>query len=219
MHVLKSFLRISKLCCFIMMGRQLNGTNLNGQRKQSMLLPANKQNDLGVEHFNADRYIELVKKHGLEISQPGLGPNDVVTWEMTRRREDQEVHKVSLERPGWCSDQHLPPCAAFVEIMAPVFSREAWRCVWYMIQNDLVHGWGLDFALRRCVEPAHEKIGVVDSEWIIHKVIPSLVNQGVTKFEKSRRQEVRIRCKSELSIFQDRLANADMAYHAQFGNG
>ncbi|PPS10937.1 hypothetical protein GOBAR_AA09741 [Gossypium barbadense] len=132
--------------------------------------------DLGVEHFNADRYIELVKKHGLEISQPGLGPNDVVTWEMTRRREDQEVHKVSLERPGWCSDQHLPPCAAFVEIMAPVFSREAWRCVWYMIQ-------------------------------------------GVTKFEKSRRQEVRIRCKSELSIFQDRLANADMAYHAQFGNG
>ncbi|MBA0784351.1 hypothetical protein Gotri_001935, partial [Gossypium trilobum] len=49
--------------------------------------------DLGVEHFNADRYIELVKKHGLEISQPGLGPNDIVTWEMTRRREDQEVHK------------------------------------------------------------------------------------------------------------------------------
>ncbi|MBA0728826.1 hypothetical protein Golax_001693, partial [Gossypium laxum] len=48
--------------------------------------------DLGVEHFNADRYIELVKKHGLEISQPGLGPNDIVTWEMTRRREDQEVH-------------------------------------------------------------------------------------------------------------------------------
>ncbi|RRT54356.1 hypothetical protein B296_00044242 [Ensete ventricosum] len=74
------------------------------------------------------------------------------------------------------------PCHAmnrFVEIMAPVFSRDAWRCVWHMIQvrqsisitlhsswslsqlkcnywllsqNDLVHGWGLDFALRRCVE-------------------------------------------------------------------
>lgn len=76
----------------------------------------------------------------------------------------------------------------FVEIMAPVFSRKAWRCIWYIIQvhncdhwqftsftlietmdtescllssnichaclwlqNDLVHGWGLDFALRRCV--------------------------------------------------------------------
>ncbi|RVW80460.1 hypothetical protein CK203_042282 [Vitis vinifera] len=38
-----------------------------------------------------------------------------------------------------------------------------------MLQNDLAHGWGLDFALRRCVEPAHEKIGVVDSQWIIHQ--------------------------------------------------
>ncbi|KAF0933625.1 hypothetical protein E2562_018861 [Oryza meyeriana var. granulata] len=85
--------------------------------------------DLGVEHFNAE--------------------------------EDTE------ERPGWCTDPHLPTYAAFVEIMAPVFSRDAWRCVWHMIQNDLVHGWGLDFALRKCVEPAHEKIGVVDSQWIM----------------------------------------------------
>lgn len=43
----------------------------------------------------------------------------------------------------------------FIEIMAPVFSRDAWRCVWHMLQNDLVHGWGLDFALRKCVEVNH----------------------------------------------------------------
>ncbi|XWS28980.1 hypothetical protein CRYUN_Cryun25bG0117500 [Craigia yunnanensis] len=142
--------------------------------------------DLGVEHFNAERYIKLVKRHGLQISQPGLEPNNGLTWQMTKRRGDREVHKVVTdEKPGWCSDPHLPPCAAFVEIMAPVFSREAWRCVWYMIQNDLVHGWGLDFALRRCVEPAHEKIGVVDSQWIIHQVIPSLGNQGMPEDGKA----------------------------------
>ncbi|KAG6417897.1 hypothetical protein SASPL_120094 [Salvia splendens] len=134
--------------------------------------------DLGVEHFNADKYIALVKKHGLEISQPGLEPNNGLTWQMTKRLGNKEVHKDTQEKPGWCSDPHLPPCAAFVEIMAPVFSREAWRCVWHMIQNDLVHGWGLDFALRRCVDPAHEKIGVVDSQWIVHQVIPSLGSQG-----------------------------------------
>uniref|UniRef100_A0A803NDF6 Uncharacterized protein n=1 Tax=Chenopodium quinoa TaxID=63459 RepID=A0A803NDF6_CHEQI len=133
--------------------------------------------DLGVEHFNAEKYIQLVKKYGLEISQPGLEPNNGLTWEMTKRRGDREVHKDTEEKPGWCSNPHLPPCAAFVEIMAPVFSRDAWRCVWHMIQNDLVHGWGLDFALRRCVEPAHEKIGVVDQQWIVHQVIPSLGNQ------------------------------------------
>ncbi|KAI3812450.1 hypothetical protein L1987_17159 [Smallanthus sonchifolius] len=56
--------------------------------------------------------------------------------------------------------------------MAPVFSREAWRCVWHVIQNDLVHGWGLDFALQKCVE-----IGVVDAQWIVHQGLPSLGNQ------------------------------------------
>nr|XP_018625576.1 uncharacterized protein LOC104094058 isoform X3 [Nicotiana tomentosiformis] len=108
--------------------------------------------DLGIEHFDAKEYIRLVKKHGLEISQPGLDPRKGTTWQMTKRRGDREVHTITEEKPGWCSNPHLPPCAAFVEIMAPVFSRDAWRCVWHMIQNDLVHGWGLDFALRRCVE-------------------------------------------------------------------
>lgn len=173
--------------------------------------------DLGVEHFNGDKYIELVKKHGLEISQPGLEPNSGLTWEMTKRRGDREVHMVTDEKPGWCNDPHLPPCAAFVEIMAPVFSREAWRCVWHMIQNDLVHGWGLDFALRRCVEPAHEKIGVVDSQWIVHQVIPSLGSQGQSENGKAPWEGVRARCRNEWAEFQSRLTNADKAFLGQNG--
>ncbi|KAJ8423589.1 hypothetical protein Cgig2_009243 [Carnegiea gigantea] len=162
--------------------------------------------DLGVDHFNAEKYLELVKKHGLEISQPGLRPDEGLTWQMTKRRADSgEVHKVTEERPGWCPNPVLPPCAAFIEIMAPVFSRNAWRCVWHMIQNDLVHGWGLDFALRKCVEPAHEKIGVIDSQWIVHQTIPSLANQ------------VRERCRREWEMFQDRMANAEQAYFESLG--
>ncbi|KAJ4826740.1 hypothetical protein Tsubulata_016829 [Turnera subulata] len=68
--------------------------------------------DLGVEHFHGDKYIELVKKHGLEISQPGLEPNHGLTWQMTKRRGNSEVHKITEEKPGWCTDPHLPPCAA-----------------------------------------------------------------------------------------------------------
>ncbi|XP_016497524.2 uncharacterized protein LOC107816339 isoform X3 [Nicotiana tabacum] len=173
--------------------------------------------DLGVEHFNAEKYIRLVKKHGLEISQPALEPNSGLTWQMTKRRDDREVHKSTDEKPGWCSNQRLPPCAAFVEIMAPVFSREAWRCVWHMIQNDLVHGWGLDFALRRCVEPAHEKIGVVDSQWIVHQFVPSLGNQGESENGKAPWEGVRERCTNEWAMFQDRLANADESYFVQHG--
>ncbi|XP_020107309.1 uncharacterized protein LOC109723380 isoform X2 [Ananas comosus] len=71
--------------------------------------------DLAVEHFDAEEYIKLAKKHGLEISQPALDTEKEIAWRMTRRKGDVEVHK-------------------FVEIMAPVFSRKAWRCVWHMIQ-------------------------------------------------------------------------------------
>ncbi|KAI5421234.1 hypothetical protein KIW84_044897 [Lathyrus oleraceus] len=108
--------------------------------------------DLGVENFNAEEYLKLVKKHGLEISQPTLEPQKGLIWNMTKRRNDSEVHKQAQEKPGKCKYPLLPPCAAFVEIMAPVFSRDAWRCVWHMIQNEFVHGWGLDFAFRKCVE-------------------------------------------------------------------
>lgn len=175
--------------------------------------------DLGVDHFNAEKYIDLVKKHGLEISQPGLEPNSGLTWQMTKRRGDSEVHKETEEKPGWCKDPHLPPCAGFVEIMAPVFSRGAWRCVWHMIQNDLVHGWGLDFALQKCAEPAYEKIGVVDAEWIVHKRVPSLGDQGIQlSTGESPHRGVRIRCEREWKMFQSRLKNAEKAHKKNMGN-
>ncbi|PHU04319.1 hypothetical protein BC332_25141 [Capsicum chinense] len=174
--------------------------------------------DLGVEHFDGMEYIKLVKKHGLEISQPGLDPRKGTTWPMTIRRENSEVHMLSENKSGKrCSDPHLPPCAAFVEIMAPVFSRDAWRCVWHMIQNDLIHGWGLDFALHKCVEPAHEKIGVVDAQWIIHQSVPSLGNEGQAKNGKAAWRGVRERCEKEWSMFQSRAENAQKDYHKSNG--
>ncbi|KAG8634956.1 uncharacterized protein LOC110605171 isoform X2 [Manihot esculenta] len=169
--------------------------------------------DLGLEHFDAEEYLKLVKKHGLEISQPGLDPVRGTTWAMTRRRYDTEVHKDAEERPGWCADPLLPPCAAFVEIMATVFSRDAWRCVWHMIQNDLVHGWGLDFAMRKCVEPAHDKIGVVDAQWIVHQGVPSLGNQGKAQDGRAPWEGVRERCQREWTMFQERMTNAEKAYY------
>ncbi|KAE9454140.1 hypothetical protein C3L33_13958, partial [Rhododendron williamsianum] len=105
----------------------------------------------------------------------------------------------------------------FIEIMAPVFSRDAWRCVWHLIQNDLVHGWGLDFALQKCVEPAHEKIGVVDAQWIVHQTVPSLGNQGQAENGKPAWQGVRERCRREWKMFQDRLSNAEKAYYKSMG--
>jgi hypothetical protein len=64
-----------------------------------------------------DRYLAVVKKHGLEISQPGLEPYEGLTWEMTKKRDDTEVHKHAEERNGWCTDPNLPPCAAYASLL------------------------------------------------------------------------------------------------------
>uniref|UniRef100_A0A3Q7FBT8 Uncharacterized protein n=1 Tax=Solanum lycopersicum TaxID=4081 RepID=A0A3Q7FBT8_SOLLC len=147
-----------------------------------------------------------------------VAPYDYIfIWDEDLGLENFNAEEETEERPGWCADPHLPPCAAFVEIMAPVFSREAWRCVWHMIQNDLVHGWGLDFALRRCVEPAHEKIGVVDAQWIVHQTVPSLGSQGKSENGKAPWEGVRERCRREWTMFQDRMATAEMAYYKAMG--
>uniref|UniRef100_A0A803LD31 Uncharacterized protein n=1 Tax=Chenopodium quinoa TaxID=63459 RepID=A0A803LD31_CHEQI len=52
-----------------------------------------RDEDLGVDNFDSGKYVDLVKKHGLEISQPGVDPNSPFTWQMTRKRHDSEVHK------------------------------------------------------------------------------------------------------------------------------
>lgn len=46
----------------------------------------------------------------------------------------------------------------WVEMMAPVFSKAAWRCSWYLIQNDLIHGWGIDFQLGYCAQANHKSM-------------------------------------------------------------
>ncbi|CAH9141466.1 unnamed protein product [Cuscuta epithymum] len=58
--------------------------------------------DLGVEHFDAEEYIKLVRKHGLEISQPALVPNEGVwiIYNITRQINGMEVHKEINERRG-----------------------------------------------------------------------------------------------------------------------
>ncbi|PIN16386.1 hypothetical protein CDL12_10959 [Handroanthus impetiginosus] len=157
--------------------------------------------DLGVENFNALEYIKLVKKYGLEISQPAVTSDRGLIWGMTKRRLDVEIHRENKGGLQICSNPFLPPCAGFVEIMAPVFSRNSWNC------NDLVHGWGLDFAFWRCVETPHEEIGVVDAQWVKHMVLPTL--QSESDDGKQARRQVRARSFTEWKEFEKRMEEAE----------
>ena len=65
--------------------------------------------------------------------------------------------------------------------MVPVFSRAAWLCAWGMVQNDLIHGWGLDYRLGYCAQGDRAlNVGVVDSEYVLHRGVPMLLSDGGT---------------------------------------
>ncbi|KAG4196941.1 hypothetical protein ERO13_A06G209400v2 [Gossypium hirsutum] len=135
--------------------------------------------DLGVDHFDPKRYLQIVKTAGLEISQPALDPDSTeIHHKITIRSRTKKLHRRVYELRGKtkCSKaSEGPPCSGFVEGMAPVFTRSAWYCAWHLIQNDLVHGWGMDMKLGYCAQGVRsKKVGVIDSEYIVHKGIQSL---------------------------------------------
>ncbi|XP_024532853.1 uncharacterized protein LOC9640521 isoform X2 [Selaginella moellendorffii] len=191
--------------------------------------------DLGVENFHVDRYLAIMKYERLEISQPALEPNaSEVHHRITIRSKRYRVHRYvyimlwwlkyflrfcrrSLKPKGTgtlCFENSTdPPCTGWVEGMAPVFTRDAWKCVWHLIQNDLVHGWGMDFKLGYCVKGDRSKsVGVIDSEYIVHRGIPSLGGPAKSKASlgsgTDARSEVRKRSFAELNIFSQRWRNA-----------
>ncbi|XP_024543280.1 uncharacterized protein LOC9661890 [Selaginella moellendorffii] len=185
--------------------------------------------DLGVDHFRADRYLEIVRKEGLQISQPALDPSlsSEVHHRITVRNKKTRVHRRIYMNRGreYCGNNSTqPPCTGWVEMMAPVFSRSAWRCAWHLIQNDLVHGWGMDMKLGYCAEgDPTRNVGVVDTQYLIHRGIPSL-GGGVIPIKKSSaddhtpppaagsgvdaRKEIRRRAQAEMRLFKKRWTAA-----------
>ncbi|XP_022715955.1 uncharacterized protein LOC111275084 isoform X5 [Durio zibethinus] len=182
--------------------------------------------DLGVEHFDPRRYLEIVKSEGLEISQPALDPNSTeIHHRITIRARMKKFHRRVYDLRGKtkCSNaSEGPPCTGFVEGMAPVFSRSAWYCAWHLIQNDLVHGWGMDMKLGYCARHIQgdrsKKVGVIDSEYIVHKGIQSLggsghpttrttiKSNGASGFDL--RTEIRRQSTWELEVFKERWNQA-----------
>ncbi|MQL93548.1 hypothetical protein Taro_026190 [Colocasia esculenta] len=173
--------------------------------------------DLGVENFHPGRYLQIMISEGLEISQPALDPDSPeIHHRITMRNKTAKVHRRVYAFRGntSCSDESRgPPCTGWVEGMAPVFSRSAWRCVWHLIQNDLIHGWGLDMKLGYCAQGDRtQKVGVIDSEFVIHQGIPSLGGPSANKTRGDRsinlRSHIRRQSTAELEKFQQRWDRA-----------
>ncbi|XP_022158747.1 uncharacterized protein LOC111025211 isoform X2 [Momordica charantia] len=175
--------------------------------------------DLGVDNFDPKQYVNIIKSEGLEISQPALDPyKSEVHHQITARGRRSTVHRRTF-RPnnggkGCDVNSKSPPCTGWIEMMAPVFSRAAWRCAWYMIQNDLIHAWGLDMQLGYCAQGDRTKnVGVVDAEYVVHYGRPTLGGPEENETSsnspvKDHRADVRRQSYIELGIFRTRWRNA-----------
>ncbi|KAI3889756.1 hypothetical protein MKW92_034280 [Papaver armeniacum] len=184
--------------------------------------------DLGVENFHPGRYLQIMMSEGLEITQPALDPDlSEVHHRITVRRKTRKFHRRVYFSGGSknCSAKSRePPCTGWVEGMAPVFSRAAWSCVWHLIQNDLVHGWGLDMKLGYCAQGDRtKKVGVIDSEYIVHQGIQTLGASPPIKTPSrflDLRTHIRRQSAAELQEFRkrwDRAVTEDKEWTDPFG--
>ncbi|CAH1419588.1 unnamed protein product [Lactuca virosa] len=172
--------------------------------------------DLGIDNFDPGRYVSIVKDEGLEISQPALDTKkSVVHHAITSRWKNSTLHrrvKTGGNKNGCDWTSQYPPCTGWIELMAPVFSRAAWRCMWYMIQNDLNHAWGLDLMFGYCAQGDRTKnVGVVDAEYIVHFGFPTigesqskLLENPCNSSATNARMEVRKHSHNEYKIFKSR---------------
>lgn len=98
-----------------------------------------------VEDIN--RLFEIAWAYDLPISQPAIAQGDV-SYAALRRRED-----LLLRYTG------------FVEVMCPLFSREALEVVRPTFR-ETVSGWGIDWAWTRLVD--RRRLAVIDSVGVRH---------------------------------------------------
>ncbi|KAF2954004.1 hypothetical protein DAI22_01g449400 [Oryza sativa Japonica Group] len=173
--------------------------------------------DIEVDGFDPIRYLRVVRRERLEISQPALDHRSQIHHRLTLRARKGQVHRrfYKTRGGGRCDDNSTgPPCTGWVEMMVPVFSRAAWRCAWHIIQNDLIYAWGLDFKLGYCAGGDRRlAVGIVDSEYVLHRGIPTLGDGGGKPAAKrsstatkaaTDRLAVRQRSYTELQIFNRR---------------
>ncbi|KAG2396400.1 uncharacterized protein LOC124843540 [Vigna umbellata] len=174
--------------------------------------------DLLVDNFDPKRYLSIVKEEGLEISQPALDPTkSEVHHPLTVHKAGSKLHRryYKLKGSGRCDDSSIaPPCIGWVEMMAPVFSKKSWQCVWHLIQNDLIHAWGLDRQLGYCAQGDRMKnVGVVDSEYIVHLGLPTLGGPNGNEASSdspggNARANVRMQSYIEMQVFGKRWGDA-----------
>lgn len=108
--------------------------------------------DLLMDAAGINRMFDLFTAFGLSLAQPSLTPNSHFSHSAVLRDPDYVVRHVN-----------------FVEVMGPVFSRDALRILHPTFAQSRI-GWGLDYLWPHLLHrdnPAH-RIGLIDATPMVH---------------------------------------------------
>jgi len=104
--------------------------------------------DLDIHNFNIDLFIKICKAFKIEIAQPALGYNSYFTHAVTLKSSNPNV---------------VFRITDFVEIMCPVFTKEAWLKLYPYLEYSNEQGWGYDSIFKFL-----GKCAIIDSQPIQH---------------------------------------------------
>ncbi len=107
--------------------------------------------DIDIEGFSYKNFLNIMMRNNLEVAQPALSPKSYYS------------HKITLQNPKYNIGRYTD----FVEIMVPVFTKEAWKKFWFMIEPDYnFWGWGYDLIAKSYC--SFKNMGIVDCEIVTH---------------------------------------------------
>ena len=133
--------------------------------------------DIDVELFSVEKFLNIVDRNNLEIAQPALTSNSYHT------------HEITLHNPKYTIGRRTD----FVEIMVPVIKGTCWRVLWSMLEKDY-NGWGWgydDYLMSKC---HFNKMGIVDQECVTHtKPTRGPQEDSLTDMERFRKKNKNFR--------------------------
>lgn len=114
--------------------------------------------DLGIRDFDPLRFAKIMRTNRLDMAQPAIQSPHGLSHAITGHRPCPPPWR---EQDGEATYPVVGRLTNFVEIMAPVFTREAWREFYGYLDPGNRSGWGYDFI------PLARK-GIVDAMPVVH---------------------------------------------------
>lgn len=107
--------------------------------------------DVDIKDFHVEHFLNIMRKNELSVAQPALASGENASYGIT------------IHHPSYTNGRFTD----FVEIMIPVFRRDAWVKWWDMLEPEWnFWGWGYDLKFKSIKHI--KKMGIIDAQAVEH---------------------------------------------------